>query len=126
MLFDVGIARAVVDAAVQERVAELGPSRAAGGRAAADPVAGARKARQPGRVDVKQGAGARPLIAPGRLARCRWPGREPVAVEHLPDRRARPAADPGQAPGAEAGLASRFENRLLLVDAHAPGLAPRA
>src|SRR5215218_1267524 len=126
MLLDVGIARAVVDAGVQEGVAQLGAPPAALGRAPANAMTGSLKAREPGRVHVKQGAGTRPLIAPDRLPRARGVPRDPVAAKDLPDRRAGAADDSGQPARAQPGLAAGAQDRLLLGGAHAPGLAPRA
>ena len=81
------------------------------------------KARQPARVDVKQGAWSRPLIAPGHLPRHCWTRREPVAMKDLPDRRAGPANGAGEPARPEARLPACPEDRLLLGGAHAPGLA---
>jgi hypothetical protein len=70
-------------------------------------------ARQALDVHVQEGAGPRPLIAAEALALATGAPGESVAVEHLPDRRAGPAAQSGQPARAEARLSSCPEDRLL-------------
>jgi hypothetical protein len=68
VLFDVGVAAAVVDDAVQVDQPERVPGAVAGLRAVAcDGVAGLAKARQLRHVDVQQRPRPRPLVAPERL-----------------------------------------------------------
>ena len=104
------------------RIERLGAGEVAD---AGDRVPRAIEARQASDVDVKQSPGPRPLIAALALTSAPAPLRETVAMKHLPDRRASPAADPGQAPRAETGLPARPQDRLLLGGAEPPWLAVR-
>jgi hypothetical protein len=65
-------------------------------------------------VHVQQRAGLRPLKAPKRLALAARPTREPVALQHLPDRRAGAPQQPGQPARTEIGAPTRLANPLLL------------
>ena len=67
------------------------------GTIAVRPMPGAVKALHRERVDVQQRSGLRPLITAMRLALAAAPARDPVALEHLVDRRAMPAAQHRQA-----------------------------
>src|SRR5581483_1616251 len=128
MLLDVGVARVIVDGDVQVDVADpAGPLAALClGVHPPHPMPGEAKGRQLGGVDVDQRSGPRPLIAAARGLRLAAKPRETVAAKHLPDRRAGPADDPGQPPGAEVGLAAGAQDRFLLGGRQAPWLALRA
>src|ERR1035437_4737546 len=72
MLLHVGVARTIINARVQEGVAEFGTVSAAVSRATQHLVARPGKACQSGRVDVKQRTRARPLIAAAALPGRWW------------------------------------------------------
>jgi hypothetical protein len=115
VLLDVGVARVIVDHAVQVDVADPGPLAGAGrGAVPGHGVAGALEAGQAGDVDVQEGAGPRPLVAAVGLATRPMTTREAMAVQHLPDRRAGAAADPGQTTGTEVRLPPGPQDRRLL------------
>jgi hypothetical protein len=87
---DVGEARVVVDDRVREvvadeplRVQRLAPAR---GAISGDGMAGTLEAGVAADVDVQQVAGARPLVAVGRLPRRAFRPGDPRPLEHLPDR----------------------------------------
>jgi hypothetical protein len=63
VLLDLGVARAIVDAGVQEGVAELGAALAALGRTTLHAVARTMEASEASGIDVKQSSRARPFIA---------------------------------------------------------------
>src|SRR5438552_323287 len=75
--------------------------------------------RWPGR------AGLRPLVAAVTLTRLARPSRQAVTPEHLPDRRAGTADDPGEAAGAKVGAAASLQDRLLPARREPTGPAVR-
>ena len=107
----------VVDDAVQ--VVEADPPRAPpaiSGHA----VTRRTEASQPLHVDVQERPRPRPLVAPRRRRGRLRAGREAVAAEHLPDRRAGSADDPGQAARPVARLPPRTHDRSLVCLAEPP------
>src|SRR5436190_13637949 len=76
-------------------------------------------------VDLQERAWSRPLVAAWRRQLRSRSAREAVPPEHLPDRRACPAHDPGQPAGPVPGLPARGQDRLLLERAQLPRRAAR-
>src|SRR6266508_53824 len=117
MELDIGEARVVVDDRVRKVVADqpLGVRRLAPARGAVsgDRVTGPLEAGVAADVDVQQVAGARPLVAVGRLPwRARGPG-DAGPLEHLPDRRVREACDARDQPRPPARLPPASADPLL-------------
>jgi hypothetical protein len=78
------------------------------------PVPGPIESGQLERVDVQQGAGLRPLIAPGALrALAASPARDTMTPEHLVDRRTVPTGEELQLHRPVVGLAAGVQDRLL-------------
>jgi hypothetical protein len=123
---DVGQPRVVVDDAVQEVETDAAVELARHPLSAGLAVAGDREPRQLLDVDVQQRTRTRPLVAAERLALAARPARETIAVQHLPDRRSRPANDSRQAARPEVRLAPRAHDRVFLRRRQPARLAMRA
>ena len=80
---------------------------------AGDAVAGPQEARIARDVHVQQIAGTGPLVAVGRLLGYSRAPREPVAAEHLPDRRVREPGRSGDQAWTPAGLSTAVADPFL-------------
>lgn len=76
-------------------------------------------------LHVQQRARTQPLVAAVALLLPARPAGKTMPAQHLPDRRAYAPHDPCQSTGAEVGIATRTQDRLLLRRSQSPRLALR-